>query len=134
MTVDWEGLRAAAREAQTHAYAPYSGFVVGAAALTEDGRIFTGCNSENAAYGVGLCAECGVVSALTLGGGGVLRAFVCYGNSSDAFVPALTVPCGRCRQLLREHAGADFEIEMPGGIQPFENILPQSFGPENLGK
>ena len=136
MEVDWEALRAAAREAQTHAYAPYSHYLVGAAAVTEDGRVFTGCNTENATYGGGLCAEGGLVSALTLGGGGRLRAFVCYGNPAadlqGAGVPTVTVPCGRCRQLLREHAGADFEIEMPTGVRPFAEILPDSFGPEFL--
>ena len=132
MEVDWPALHQAARQAQEMAYAPYSRFRVGAACLTEDGRIFTGANSENASYGVGLCAECGMISALTLGGGGRLRAFLCYGNAEDA-APVLTVPCGRCRQLLRELAGEDVEVELPEqGVVPFYTILPHSFGPEYL--
>lgn len=128
---DWERLHVAAREAQTHSYCPYSRYRVGAAALTEDGRIVTGCNSENASYGLGLCAECGLISQLTLSGGGKLVAFLCYGNP-EGQTPVLTVPCGRCRQLLREHASPELIIETPAGRRPFQEILPESFGPEFL--
>lgn len=130
--VDWPALHRAALQAQSCAYAPYSRFMVGAAALTQDGQIFTGCNTENASYGVGLCAECGLISALTLGGGGKLRAFLCYGNYPSE-PPRLTVPCGRCRQLLAEHAGENFQIEIPdNGVVNFDAILPYAFGPRSL--
>lgn len=128
---DWERLHEAAKKAQLHAYCPYSHYRVGAAGLTEDGRIFTGCNSENAAYGVGLCAECGMISQLTLNDGGKLVAFLCYGNQEDQ-IPSLTVPCGRCRQLIREHAAENLVVETPDGRCLFATILPQSFGPEYL--
>ncbi|EEJ54397.1 cytidine deaminase [Mobiluncus mulieris 28-1] len=130
---DWDRLHEAAKEAQTHAYCPYSHYQVGAAGLTEAGDIVTGCNSENAAYGVGLCAECGMISQLTLRGGGKLVAFLCYGNH-EALAPVLTVPCGRCRQLIREHASPELIIETPDGRKPFTEILPESFGPEYLNK
>ena len=97
---DWEALRAAARDAMSRAYAPYSNFPVGAAALVDDGRVVTGCNVENASYGLGLCAECGLVSALHAGGGGRLVALTCCDGSGE-----LLMPCGRCRQLLWEHGG-----------------------------
>ena len=100
--VDWDVLRAAAREAMTHAYAPYSRFPVGAAALVDDGRVVVGCNVENASYGVTLCAECGLVSALHASGGGRLVAFTCVDGRG-----AVIMPCGRCRQLLFEHGGRD---------------------------
>ena len=96
--VDWRALRSAATEAMRRAYAPYSRFPVGAAALVDDGRVVVGCNVENASYGVGLCAECGLVSALHASGGGRLVAFVCVDGAGD-----ILMPCGRCRQLLYEH-------------------------------
>lgn len=108
MSIDWEALRVAAREAMTHAYAPYSKFPVGAAALVDDGRVVTGCNVENASYGVGLCAECGLVSALHASGGGRLVAFTCVDGHGE-----LLMPCGRCRQLLFEHGGRDLLVETP---------------------
>src|ERR1700750_1579397 len=98
--VDWAGLRAAAVEARGGAYAPYSNFPVGAAALVDDGRTVVGCNVENASYGLGLCAECGLVAALHASGGGTLVAFACVDASGDPLLP-----CGRCRQLLWEHGG-----------------------------
>jgi cytidine deaminase len=98
--IDWADLRRAATEVMDRAYAPYSRFKVGAAGLVEDGRVVSGCNVENAAYGVGLCAECGMVSALHASGGGRLVAVVCV----DAHGATL-MPCGRCRQLLWEHGG-----------------------------
>jgi cytidine deaminase len=125
--IDWDALRAAAREASLRAYAPYSHYPVGAAALVDDGRVVTGCNVENAAYGVGLCAECGVVSALHLGGGGRLVAFTCLDGAG-----AVIMPCGRCRQLLWENGGPALRIETPEGIQDMAAVLPQAFGPENL--
>lgn len=125
--VDWEGLRAAAREVMSHAYAPYSRFPVGAAALVDDGRVVVGCNVENASYGVTLCAECGLVSALHASGGGRLVAFTCV----DAH-GAVLMPCGRCRQLLFEHGGRDLLVETVSGIRPMSEVLPDAFGPEDL--
>ncbi len=127
--IDWDALRAAAREASRRAYAPYSHYPVGAAALVSDGRVVTGCNVENAAYGVGLCAECGVVSALHLGGGGRLVAFTCVDGDG-----AVIMPCGRCRQLLWENGGPGLVLETPEGVLPMSAVLPQAFGPENLAR
>ncbi|MFD9127424.1 cytidine deaminase [Kitasatospora sp. NPDC059571] len=124
---DWEVLRAAAREAMTHAYAPYSKFPVGAAALVEDGRIVTGCNVENASYGLGLCAECGLVSALHASGGGRLTAFTCVDGGGT-----LLMPCGRCRQLLYEHGGPELLVDLPSGVKTMDEVLPDAFGPERL--
>lgn len=129
MTPDWEALRRASRDVAKRAYAPYSGFPVGAAALVDDGRIVVGCNVENAGYGVTLCAECGLVSDLIAGGGGRLVAFTCVGGP-DA-VP--TMPCGRCRQLLWEHGGAELLVDTPEGILTMDAVLPQAFGSEQLG-
>jgi cytidine deaminase len=126
--VDWDALRAAARDAMTHAYAPYSRFPVGAAALVDDGRIVSGCNVENASYGLTLCAECGLVSALHASGGGRLVAFTCCDGQG-----ALLMPCGRCRQLLFEHGGSALLVDTPEGVLPMSDVLPQAFGPENLG-
>ncbi len=125
--VDWEGLRGAARAASAKAYAPYSNYPVGAAALVDDGRVVTGCNVENASYGVGLCAECGLVSALVAGGGGRLVAFTCCNGAGDRIMP-----CGRCRQLLWEHGGADLLLDTPLGVERMDAVLPQAFGPEDL--
>ena len=99
---DWEGLLDRAREAMSHAYAPYSSYPVGAAALVDDGRVVTGCNVENAAYGVALCAECGLVSQLHITGGGRLTHFVCVDGRGEVLMP-----CGRCRQLLFENGGPE---------------------------
>jgi cytidine deaminase len=109
------------------AYAPYSHFPVGAAALVDDGRVVTGCNVENASYGLGLCAECGLVSELMNTGGGRLVAFTCVNGHGD-----LLVPCGRCRQLLQEHGGSDLLLETTAGIRPLRELLPDAFGPEFL--
>ncbi len=125
--VDWESLRAAAVEAMGHAYAPYSGFPVGAAATTEDGRVVSGCNVENAAYGVVLCAECGLVSQLHLTGGGRLTHFVCVEGSGE-----LLMPCGRCRQLLWENGGPELELLTRTGVRRLEELLPDAFGPDDL--
>lgn len=126
-SVDWERLRTHAAAAMRLAYAPYSHFPVGVAGLVDDGRVVSGCNVENAAYGVGLCAECGMVSALVAGGGGRLRAVFCVGADEQALMP-----CGRCRQLLWEHGGPDCQLMTPMGVQQMLDVLPQAFGPENL--
>jgi cytidine deaminase len=127
-TPDWDVLRSAARQAMTHAYAPYSKFPVGVAGLVDDGRIVTGCNVENASYGLGLCAECGMVSDLARTGGGRLVAVACVGGDGRPLMP-----CGRCRQLLWEHGGADMLIETVSlGIVPMREVLPDAFGPEDL--
>jgi cytidine deaminase len=127
VSVNWERLREAATEASRQAYAPYSHFPVGAAALVDDGRVVTGCNVENASYGLGLCAECGLVSALHASGGGRLVAFTCVDGSG-----ATLMPCGRCRQLLSEHGGAKCLIDTPAGILPMSAVLPQAFGADDL--
>ncbi|MDO5721470.1 MAG: cytidine deaminase [Actinomycetaceae bacterium] len=126
-TYPWEELRERAQEAMSFAYAPYSNYPVGAAALVDDGRIVTGCNVENAAYGVTLCAECGLVSELIRSGGGKLVAFVCVNGNGD-----LIVPCGRCRQLLYEHGGNALVVLMPNGPMTMRQVLPQAFGPADL--
>ncbi|MEU8348188.1 MULTISPECIES: cytidine deaminase [unclassified Streptomyces] len=126
---DWERLRGAARDAMSRAYAPYSGFPVGAAALVADGRTVTGCNVENAAYGVALCAECGLVSALVASGGGRLTAFTCCGPDG-----ARLMPCGRCRQLLWEHGGPDLLVDTVSGVRPMSEVLPDAFGPRDLDR
>lgn len=125
----WERLREQAREMTTRAYVPYSGYPVGAAALVDDGRTVSGCNVENASYGVGLCAECGLVSALQATGGGRLVAFTCVDGKG-----AVIVPCGRCRQLLWEHGGPELLVEMPSGIRPMREVLPEAFGPDHLAE
>src|SRR5689334_419961 len=125
--IEWPDLRRAALEAMGTAYAPYSQFPVGAAALVDDGRIVVGCNVENAAYGLGLCAECGIVSALHAGGGGRLVAFACVDSRGE-----LLMPCGRCRQLLWEHGGPDLEIDTPEGVMTMLDVLPQAFSQNDL--
>ena len=125
--VDWAALRAAAVEVMAYAYAPYSQFKVGAAALVDDGRIVTGCNVENASYGVGLCAECALVGDLARGGGGRLVAFTCVDQHGSTLMP-----CGRCRQLLWEFGGADLLVETVSGIRPMSEVLPDAFGPDDL--
>lgn len=125
--MDWDALRSSAIEVSKFAYAPYSGYRVGAAALTTDGRLVRGCNVENAAYGVVLCAECGLVSELAAGGGGRLAAFTCVNSLGEVIMP-----CGRCRQLLWEHGGPELLIETPEGVLPMSSVLPQAFGPSDL--
>lgn len=127
MTPDWDALTEAARDAMARAYAPYSGYPVGAAALTTDGRLVTGCNVENAGYGVTLCAECGLFSELVKTGGGKLVAFVCVNRDGDVIMP-----CGRCRQLISEHAAPDIVVRTPAGDRSMTEVLPQAFGPEDL--
>jgi cytidine deaminase len=127
LEVDWAALRSAAREAMTHAYAPYSHFPVGAAALVDDGRVIVGCNVENASYGLGLCAECGLVSTLHATGGGRLVAVTCVGQDGSTLMP-----CGRCRQLLWENGGADCVLETPRGVLPMSEVLPDAFDSSDL--
>ncbi|MFD5326328.1 cytidine deaminase [Streptomyces sp. NPDC127092] len=126
---DWELLRTTAREAMSHAYAPYSKFPVGAAALVDDGRVVSGCNVENASFGLGLCAECGLVSQLQATGGGRLTHFVCVDGSGGPLVP-----CGRCRQLLYEFGGPGLVLETPAGFTTLAEMLPQAFGPDHLAQ
>ena len=125
--VDWDLLRRRAVEMLDRAYAPYSQFRVGVAGLVDDGRVVAGCNVENAAYGVGLCAECGMVSDLHATGGGRLVAVFCVGGDGDALMP-----CGRCRQLLWENGGADCRLMTPAGVMAMSDVLPLAFGAENL--
>ena len=124
---DWEALRVRAVEAMGHAYAPYSRFPVGAAARVDDGRVVVGCNVENAAYGVGLCAECGVVSQLHASGGGRLTHFACVNGDGEVLMP-----CGRCRQLLFEHGGPDLLLLTVSGVRRMDQVLPDAFGPAAL--
>jgi cytidine deaminase len=125
--VDWNALQNVAHKVMASAYAPYSHFPVGAAGLVDDGRVVVGCNVENAAYGVGLCAECGLVSALHASGGGRLVAITCIGGDGQRLMP-----CGRCRQLLSESGGPDLLVDTPEGVLTMAEILPQAFGPEDL--
>jgi cytidine deaminase len=125
--IDWKSLRDKAIHAAGGAYAPYSGFPVGAAALVDDGRIISGCNVENVSYGLGLCAECAVVCALHSTGGGRLRALVCVDGAG-----ALLMPCGRCRQVLLEHGGPDLLIDHPEGPRRLGVLLPDAFGPDDI--
>ena len=126
MDIDWDALRRAAHEVGEAAYAPYSGLRVGAAGLTDRGTIITGCNVENASYGLTLCAECALVSMLHTTGGGRLVAVLTVGNGQPV------MPCGRCRQLLWEHGGADLLIETPEGVRTMAEVLPMAFGPDDL--
>jgi cytidine deaminase len=125
--IDWERLRSAAREVMERAFVPYSKFRVGAAALVDDGRVVVGCNVENAAYGVVLCAECGLVSSLYASGGGRLVAFSCVDGHGNTLMP-----CGRCRQLLYEHGGPNLMMDTVSGINPMSEVLPDAFGPDDL--
>jgi cytidine deaminase len=125
--IDWPALRAVAVEMMHRAYAPYSGYPVGAAAYADDGRIVAGCNVENASYGITLCAECGLVSDLHRTGGGRLVAFTCVDHHEQ-----LLTPCGRCRQLLHEHGGPELLIEAATGSRRLRELLPEAFGPEFL--
>lgn len=125
--IDWEALHAQAKHIMTLAYSPYSKFPVGVAALVDDGRIITGCNVENASYGLTLCAECGLVSNLISSGGGRLIAVVCVDSAGQYLAP-----CGRCRQLLFEHGGSNCLLMTPAGPLPMTEILPWAFGPEDL--
>src|ERR1700761_9353229 len=127
--IDWNLLRDKAIQASAGAYAQYSGFRVGAAALVGDGRVITGCNVENVSYGLGLCAECGVVSALHATGGGRLIALVCVDSQG-----ALLMLSGRCRQVLLEHGGRDLLIANPAGPRRLEQLLPDPFDADDLAR
>ncbi len=127
--VDWDALRRYATEVMERAYAPYSNFKVGVAGLVDDGRVVLGCNVENAAYGLTLCAECGMVSALHSTGGGRLVAVVCVDQAGN-----LLMPCGRCRQLLWENGGPTMELMTPAGIRTMDEVLPNAFGADDLAR
>ena len=127
MQIDWQLLHNQALAAMKNAYAPYSKFPVGVAALVDDGRIVTGCNVENASYGLTLCAECGLVSSLIATGGGRLVAFACVDISGNALMP-----CGRCRQLLQEHGGSKLQLMTDEGVKTLNDLLPWAFGPEEI--
>lgn len=125
--INWDALRETATEAAQRAYCPYSHLQVGVAAIVDDGRIITGCNVENASYGLGLCAECALVGQLHLTGGGRLMALACRSGAGE-----LLMPCGRCRQLLYEFGGTDLLVDTPEGIQDMRWVLPSAFGPDDL--
>ena len=125
--IDWDILRHNAFEVMQNAYAPYSGYPVGAAARTVDGRMVLGCNVENVSYGLGLCAECVLVGNLCASGGGRLLAIaVCDSRG------VVLMPCGRCRQLLYEHGGAELLVDHEGGPVRLGSLLPDAFGPDDL--
>lgn len=123
--INWNLLRTTALAVAQNAYAPYSKFRVGAAALVDDGRIITGCNVENASYGLTLCAECGIISELARSGGGRLIALCTVGNDQPV------TPCGRCRQLLWEHGGANMLLEVNGSPRKLSEMLPVAFPEES---
>ncbi|HKU34317.1 MAG TPA: cytidine deaminase [Paenarthrobacter sp.] len=125
--VNWQALEDAAKQAMAKAYAPYSKFPVGAAALTEDGRIISGCNVENASYGLTLCAECALVGQLHMSGGGRIAAFYCVDGQGNVLMP-----CGRCRQLLYEFRAPGMQLMTTQGIKTMDQVLPDAFGPEHL--
>lgn len=125
--IDWDALRAVATAAREHAYVPYSRFPVGAAAITDDGRVISGCNVENASYGLTLCAECALVSSLHMTGGGRLVAFTCVDGKGNVLMP-----CGRCRQLLFEHSAEGMVLETVSGLRTIDEVLPDAFGPRTL--
>jgi cytidine deaminase len=127
MQIDWQQLRDLANAAMNKAYAPYSNFPVGAAALTTTGELVSGCNVENASYGLGLCAECSLVSELTMKQAGKLVAFTCVDKNGN-----LLMPCGRCRQLLFEHSADEMVLETASGIKTIAEVLPDAFGPKDL--
>jgi cytidine deaminase len=127
--VDWKMLQDKATEAAARAYAPYSGFPVGAAALVDDHRVVVGSNVENVSYGLGLCAEVSVACALVSTGGGRLIALTCVDGSGR-----LLMPCGRCRQVLLEHGGPGMLIDHPAGPRTLGELLPDAFGPEDLDR
>jgi cytidine deaminase len=120
--IDWPGLRTAAVGAAGRAYAPYSGLRVGAAGLAADGQVVTGCNVENASYGLTLCAECGLVSALHASGAGSLRAVAVVAGDGQPLLP-----CGRCRQLLLEAGGGDLLVDTAEGPVELKVLLPAAF-------
>jgi cytidine deaminase len=124
---DFAPLLAAAKDALVHAYVPYSHYPVGAAAWTVDGRLITGANVENASYGLTLCAECSLISALHMGGGGKLAAFTCVNGDGQVIMP-----CGRCRQLLVEHGGPDLVLLTVSGVKTMAQVLPDAFTQQDM--
>ena len=150
MIIDWPGLRAAARTAAGHAYAPYSGLRVGAAGLAADGQVITGCNVENASYGLTLCAECGLVSTLYASGAGALHAAGAGAQHASGAAPQASaarplravavvagdgkplLPCGRCRQLLLEAGGVDEQVATADGPVELKVLLPAAFTDTDL--
>jgi len=145
--IDWPALRAAAAAAAEHAYAPYSGLRVGAAGQAADGRVVTGCNVENASYGLTLCAECGLVSALYASGAGALHASGAGAPPAPAPAPGAgalravavvagdgkpLLPCGRCRQLLLEAGGGDLLVDTADGPVELKVLLPAAFTDTDL--
>jgi cytidine deaminase len=127
--IDWAALHAAARAATNLAYSPYSRFRVGAAALVDDGRIVTGSNVENASYGLTLCAECSLVSALIGSGGGRLVAVAIAAGDGQP-----VMPCGRCRQVLWEHGGPELLVDGDGTPRPLRELLPGAFDAQELAE
>ncbi len=125
--VDWDALRTRAQEMTQRSYAPYSRVQVGAAALVDDGRMIAGCNVENASYGLSLCAECSIASALAGSGGGRLVALAVVGGDGQYLAP-----CGRCRQVLYEFGGPDLQIDTGTGVVTLAELLPGAFGPTDL--
>ena len=125
--IDWDALRSVANDAMQKSYSPYSKFPVGCAAIVDDGRVISGCNVENASYGVGLCAECALVSSLAMTGGGKLVAFTCVDGHGN-----ILMPCGRCRQLLYEFSTEGMLLETVSGIKTIDEVLPDAFGPRQL--
>ncbi|GAB2670827.1 cytidine deaminase [Nocardia goodfellowii] len=125
--IDWNVLRDNAIQVMRNAYAPYSRFPVGAAALSSDGRIVSGCNVENVSYGLGLCAECVLIGNLHSGGGGRLLALSVTDSRGE-----ILMPCGRCRQLLYEHGGPGLMVDHKAGPKPLRELLPDAFGPDDL--
>ena len=126
--IEWEELRSEATDAAARAYAPYSRLQVGAAGLIDDGGIVTGCNVENASYGLTLCAECGLVSNLFDSGGGRLVALAVTDRNGD-----LLMPCGRCRQVLMEAGGPQLLVDSADGPRRLDSLLPDAFTADELG-
>jgi cytidine deaminase len=125
--IEWDTLRDKAKSMIDRAYAPYSRYPVGAAAVTAEGRVIAGCNVENVSYGLGICAEVALVAALVNGGGRTLRAVsVCDARG------AVLMPCGRCRQVLLEHGGRELLVDHPEGPRTLAELLPDAFGPGDL--
>lgn len=127
MNIDWKALTDTAVSVLENSYAPYSKFPVAAAAICDDGRVITGVNVENASYGLGLCAECSLVSELFRTGGGKLVAFACVDGHGNPLMP-----CGRCRQLLYEHSADGMLLQTISGIKTINEVLPDAFGPRDL--
>ncbi|POH74785.1 cytidine deaminase [Arthrobacter glacialis] len=125
----WEPLRLAATAALANAYVPYSKFPVGAAARLEDGSIVSGCNVENASYGLTLCAECTMIGAARMNGGGLITAFYCVDAQGE-----ILMPCGRCRQILNEFSTAQTQLMTPSGVKSMDQVLPDAFGPRDLAR